>query len=89
MLSTLSEREIEVLYYRFFRGFTLDRTGNEFGVGKERIRQVEAKALRKLRHPQRAMWIRDYAYPGYENDGRNICYTHTNFQIFINLWIWQ
>ena len=59
VLSTLSEREIEVLYYRFFRGFTLDRTGNEFGVGKERIRQVEAKALRKLRHPQRAMWIKD------------------------------
>lgn len=82
VLSTLSEREIEVLYYRFFRGFTLDRTGNEFGVGKERIRQVEAKALRKLRHPQRAMWIRDYAYPGYENDGRNICYTHTNFSDF-------
>ena len=82
VLSTLSEREIEVLYYRFFRGFTLDRTGNEFGIGKERIRQVEAKALRKLRHPQRAMWIRDYAYPGYENDGRNICYTHTNFSDF-------
>ena len=82
VLSTLSEREIEVLYYRFFRGFTLDRTGNEFGVGKERIRQVEAKALRKLRHPQRAMWIKDYAYPGYENDGRNICYTHTNFSDF-------
>lgn len=82
VLSTLSEREVEVLYYRFFRGFTLDRTGNEFGVGKERIRQVEAKALRKLRHPQRAMWIKDYAYPGYENDGRNICYTHTNFSDF-------
>lgn len=82
VLSTLSEREIAVLYYRFFRGFTLDRTGNEFGVGKERIRQVETKALRKLRHPQRAMWIKDYAYPGYENDGRNICYTHTNFSDF-------
>ena len=82
VLSTLSEREIEVLYYRFFRGFILDKTGWEFDIGKERTRQIEAKALRKLRHPQRAMWIRDYAYPGYENDGKDICYAHTDFSDF-------
>ena len=52
----LSEREVGVLTYRFGLDsgmpHTLQETGNQFGVGRERIRQIEAKALRKLRHPK-------------------------------------
>ena len=59
-LITLSKREIEVLFYRFAENLTLGETASEFGVTRERIRQVEAKALRKLRHPSRSRHLKDY-----------------------------
>ncbi len=64
MLEELNERERKVLEMRFGlvdgRNRTLEEVGNEFGVTRERIRQIEAKALRKLRHPQRSRKLRDY-----------------------------
>ncbi len=64
VLGTLSERERRVLEMRFGlddgRARTLEEVGREFGVTRERIRQIEAKALRKLRHPSRAKKLRDY-----------------------------
>jgi RNA polymerase primary sigma factor len=64
VLETLSEREREVLYMRYGlddgRTRTLEDVGRQFGVTRERIRQIEAKALRKLRHPSRAKMLRDY-----------------------------
>ena len=64
VLETLSERERRVLEMRFGledgRGRTLEEVGREFGVTRERIRQIEAKALRKLRHPSRAKKLKDY-----------------------------
>jgi RNA polymerase primary sigma factor len=64
-LSILSEREREVLEMRFGLGeegqeATLEEVGKHFGVTRERIRQIEAKALRKLRHPTRSRPLRDY-----------------------------
>jgi RNA polymerase primary sigma factor len=64
-LSVLSEREREVLEMRFGLGedgqeSTLEEVGRHFGVTRERIRQIEAKALRKLRHPTRSRPLRDY-----------------------------
>ena len=50
---TLHDREQKVLELRFRQGLTLKETGAEFGVTTERIRQIEAKALRKMRHPSR------------------------------------
>ena len=52
-LKTLTEREQKVLELRYQKGMTLQRTSEYFGISRERIRQVEAKALRKLRHPFR------------------------------------
>lgn len=64
VLGTLSDREREVLYMRYGledgRARTLEEVGQVFGVTRERIRQIEAKALRKLRHPSRANMLRDY-----------------------------
>lgn len=52
-VATLTEREQSVLMLRFQQKKTLEQCGKEFGVTRERIRQIEAKALRKLRHPSR------------------------------------
>lgn len=64
ILDSLSERERKVLEMRFGltdgQGRTLEEVGSEFGVTRERIRQIEAKALRKLRHPIRSRKLRDY-----------------------------
>ena len=64
VLSTLTEREQKVLRLRFGlddgRGRTLEEVGKEFNVTRERIRQIEAKALRKLRHPSRSRKLKDY-----------------------------
>jgi RNA polymerase primary sigma factor len=64
MLDALSIREREVLYYRFGiedgRAYTLEEVGKRFGVTRERIRQIEAKALRKLRHPSRSKKLKDF-----------------------------
>jgi RNA polymerase primary sigma factor len=64
VLSSLTLRERRVLQLRFGledgRSRTLEEVGREFGVTRERIRQIEAKALRKLRHPSRSKRLRDY-----------------------------
>ena len=64
VLSTLTEREQKVLILRFGledgRARTLEEVGKEFNVTRERIRQIEAKALRKLRHPSRSRKLKDY-----------------------------
>jgi len=64
VLDTLSAREEKVLRLRFGlddgRSRTLEEVGQHFGVTRERIRQIEAKALRKLRHPMRSKRLRDY-----------------------------
>jgi RNA polymerase primary sigma factor len=64
LLLTLTKREAEVLELRFglFDGtsHTLEEVGKKFGVTRERIRQIEAKALRKLRHPSRAKKLKDF-----------------------------
>ena len=64
VLCTLNEREQKVLKLRFGledgRARTLEEVGKEFDVTRERIRQIEAKALRKLRHPSRSKKLKDY-----------------------------
>ncbi len=64
VLSTLTDREQQVLRLRFGlddgRARTLEEVGQQFNVTRERIRQIEAKALRKLRHPNRSKRLRDY-----------------------------
>ncbi|MFN0095153.1 MAG: RNA polymerase sigma factor RpoD [Dehalococcoidia bacterium] len=64
VLASLTSRERRVLQLRFGledgRSRTLEEVGREFGVTRERIRQIEAKALRKLRHPSRSRKLRDY-----------------------------
>ena len=64
VLDTLTDRESRVLQLRFGledgRSRTLEEVGKEFGVTRERIRQIEAKALRKLRHPTRSRRLRDF-----------------------------
>jgi RNA polymerase primary sigma factor len=64
MLGVLSTREREVLHFRFGledgHSYTLEEVGRKFGVTRERIRQIEAKALRKLRHPSRSRKLKDF-----------------------------
>ena len=64
VLCTLTSREQRILQLRFGledgRSRTLEEVGIEFNVTRERIRQIEAKALRKLRHPSRTRKLRDY-----------------------------
>ena len=64
VLDTLNDRERRVLQLRFGledgRSRTLEEVGREFAVTRERIRQIEAKALRKLRHPSRSKKLKDF-----------------------------
>jgi RNA polymerase primary sigma factor len=64
VLNSLTGRERRVLQLRFGlqngRARTLEEVGKEFNVTRERIRQIEAEALRKLRHPSRSRKLRDY-----------------------------
>ena len=64
ILLTLTEREEKVIRLRFGledgKARTLEEVGQMFGVTRERIRQIEAKALRKLRHPSRSRKLKDY-----------------------------
>ena len=64
MLHTLTPREEQVLKLRFGlddgRTRTLEEVGKVFNITRERIRQIEAKALRKLRHPSRSKRLKDY-----------------------------
>ena len=64
VLGTLTDREEKVLRLRFGledgRSRTLEEVGKEFNVTRERIRQIEAKALRKLRHPSRSKRLKDF-----------------------------
>ena len=64
MLATLSPREARILRLRFGlpngRSHTLEEVGQKFGLTRERIRQIEGKALRRLRHPRRSRQLRDY-----------------------------
>lgn len=66
VLSTLSPREIKIISMRYGledgKYHTLEDVGNEFDVTRERIRQIESKALRKLRHPSRSKKLRDFLY---------------------------
>jgi len=66
ILSTLTDREEKVLRLRYglYDGntYTLEEVGREFGVTRERIRQIEAKAMRKLKHPSRQQRLRDFYY---------------------------
>ncbi|MBX3066820.1 MAG: sigma-70 family RNA polymerase sigma factor [Anaerolineae bacterium] len=64
VLSTLSTREARILRLRFGlqngRSYTLEEVGEKFGLTRERIRQIEGKALRRLRHPRRSRQLRDF-----------------------------
>ncbi|MCW5877107.1 MAG: sigma-70 family RNA polymerase sigma factor [Anaerolineales bacterium] len=64
VLSTLTPREARILRLRFGlengRSYTLEEVGEKFGLTRERIRQIEGKALRRLRHPKRARQLREY-----------------------------
>jgi len=64
VLSTLSPREARILQMRFGlddgMSYTLEEVGQKFGLTRERIRQIEGKALRRLRHPRRARQLREY-----------------------------
>lgn len=58
MLATLSPRERDVLHLRYAHGMTLREIAVQYEVGQERVRQIEAKAIRKLRHPTRLQYIK-------------------------------
>jgi len=54
VMKTLTQREQDVLYYRFWEELTLEQTGEKFNLSRERIRQIQFKAIRKLKHPARS-----------------------------------
>jgi RNA polymerase primary sigma factor len=64
VLSTLTPREQRILRLRFGlvngKCYTLEEVGQKFGLTRERIRQIEARALRRLRHPRRSRQLKDY-----------------------------
>ena len=64
VLDTLPPREARILRLRFGlengRAYTLEEVGQKFGLTRERIRQIESKALRRLRHPRRSRQLKDY-----------------------------
>jgi RNA polymerase primary sigma factor len=64
LLETLSPREAQILRLRFGlangHSYTLEEVGEQFGLTRERIRQIEGHALRRLRHPRRSRQLRDY-----------------------------
>jgi RNA polymerase primary sigma factor len=64
VLSTLSTREARILRMRFGlvngKAYTLEEVGAKFGLTRERIRQIEGRALRRLRHPRRSRQLRDF-----------------------------
>jgi DNA-binding CsgD family transcriptional regulator len=60
VLATIDPRQEKVIRLRFFEGKTLDETGVILGVSRERVRQIECKSLRKLRHPVRSEKLRKY-----------------------------
>lgn len=74
---SLSSREIVIIYHRFFKGSTLPESGKALNVSSERARQIEAKALRKLRHPSRKIYelITDQDYSPIGRD----CYSFDSF----------
>jgi len=65
-LATLNPREVRILRMRFGlqngQSYTLEEVGKKFGLTRERIRQIEGQALRRLRHPSRSRDLRDYLY---------------------------
>lgn len=61
-LATLTEREVRIIRQRFMERKTLENTGKTEGITRERIRQIEAKAIRKLRHPSRAAMYKAVPY---------------------------
>lgn len=58
----LTPREFAVLRARFFKGWTLKRTGEYFSLSKDRIRQIQEKALKKLRHPKLKPILKEFMY---------------------------
>ena len=89
VLNTLTEKERTVIKYRFYGPYTLEETGKRFGTSRERIRQIEAKALRKLRHPIRSKKLKDFLnddYCGINNTyGQNISRDYYIDQIIYDL----
>ena len=73
-MKDLTEREEDILRLRYGlddnRPRTLEEVGREFGVTRERIRQIEAKAIRKLRHPTRAKKLGDYREVNFGGEGK-------------------
>ena len=61
VLSTLTPREERVIRERFFNNKTLEEIGQTFSVTRDRIRQIEAKALRKMKHPSRSEILKEVA----------------------------